>query len=89
MKEQMKNCICQLLIEIINDQGESKKKKANGFFCKIPYKGEMIKVLMTNYHIIDDKFLIENENKNLNLRINEKDIKTIKILLNFILVLYK
>ena len=79
IEKQKKTCICQILIEKIDEQGKNEKKKGTGFFCKIPYKGEMIPVLMTNYHIIDDKFLMENENKNLNIKINERDIKIIKV----------
>ena len=32
-----------------------------GFFCKIEFNNIKIPVLMTNYHIIDDKFLENNE----------------------------
>ena len=32
-----------------------------GFFCRIKYNKKKIPVLMTNYHVIDDKFLKEKE----------------------------
>ena len=51
MEEQKKTCICQVI----------GKKSGTGFFCKIPYNYETILVLITNYHIIDDEFLENNE----------------------------
>ena len=50
IEKQKKTCICQILIEKINEQGKNEKKKGTGFFCKIPYKGEMIPVLIM-YHL--------------------------------------
>jgi len=32
-------------------------KIGTGFFCKIPYKGNLIPVLITNNHVIDDDYL--------------------------------
>ena len=49
--EQMKSSICQVY----------GKETGTGFFCKIPYEGKSIPVLMTNYHIIDDDFLKNNK----------------------------
>ena len=37
--KQMKNCICKI----------TGKNIGTGFFCKIPYKKEIIPVLITNY----------------------------------------
>ena len=37
-------------------------KKGTGFFCKISYQDKLIPVMITNYHVIDDIF-IENNNK--------------------------
>ena len=51
-----------------------------GFFCRIPYEGKSIPVLMTNYHLINDDFLknnkkikisINNGNKYDNIKINQ------------------
>ena len=58
--EQMENCICKIY----------KKNGATGtgFFCKIPYKNERIPVLVTNYHILNEK---EIEN-NIKISINKK-----------------
>ena len=58
--KQMKNCICKI----------TGKNIGTGFFCKIPYKKEIIPVLITNYHIIDDNF-IENT-KQIKISINGK-----------------
>ena len=53
--EQMKKSICKI---------KSSKDQGSGFFCKIPFpdKGNMLNVLITNYHIID-KQLLEGEEK--------------------------
>ena len=58
--DQMKNCICKI----------KGKKIGTGFFCKILYNNELIPVLMTNYHVIDDNFI--ETNKQLNVYINQK-----------------
>ena len=47
----MDNCICK-----INDN-----TIGTGFFCKIEYNKRTIPVLMTNYHVINDKYLEINE----------------------------
>ena len=69
ISEQMKKCICKI-------QG---KQTGTGFFCKISYKNNLIPVLITNYHIIDDDFIRNNKrivisinNSNKILDINEK-----------------
>ena len=65
---QMKNSICQLYGDLIG----------TGFFCKIPYKGKSIPVLMTNYHIISDDFL--QKNKKIKISVNDgKVFDSIKI----------
>ena len=48
--------VCKIILEINKDKAMS----GTGFFCDIPSKE--IKVLLTNNHIIDEKFLI-NEKK--------------------------
>ena len=49
-----------------------------GFFCEIPHEADKMKVLMTNYHVLDDKYF--NQNNELILFINDdKEIKTIKL----------
>ena len=32
-----------------------------GFFCKITYEDQLIPVLITNYHVIDDNYIQEND----------------------------
>ena len=67
--EQMMHCVCK--IKINNTFG-------TGFFCEIPHEADKMKVLMTNYHVLDDKYY--NQNNELILFINDdKEIKTIKL----------
>ena len=54
----------------------SGNKIGTGFFCKIEHNNELIPVLMTNYHVIDDNYI--KNNKQLNLYINN-NIKIINI----------
>ena len=58
--EQLTNCICRI---------ETKKGFGTGFFCKIPFGKETMKILMTNHHILNDKDL--KTNKKLNLSLND------------------
>ena len=58
--EQMKKCICQV----------DGNKIGTGFFCKILYKDELIPVLITNYHVIDDKYVESKED--IKVYINEE-----------------
>ena len=60
---QMKNSVCKIKI---------KNEYATGFFCKIPN----MNCLMTNYHVIDEKYI--NENKEINLLLND-DKETLTI----------
>ena len=57
------NCICK-----INGKGIG-----TGFFCKIEYQNELVPVLITNYHVIDDKFVESNDD--LKIYITEEDKK--------------
>ena len=58
---QLMNCICKIKIKGIF---------GTGFFCKIPFKNETIKVFMTNYHVLNENDL--KENKKLNLLLNDE-----------------
>ena len=51
---QMENCICK----IYRNDG----KKGTGFFCKISYNNYNIPVMIINNHIIDEKYIKENNN---------------------------
>ena len=67
---QKKNCICHIII----DENESGFKIGTGFFCKIPYENNMILVLITNYHIINDDFLERNDNIKVLINNDKKEI---------------
>ena len=60
---QLINCICKIKI---------KEEYTTGFFCKIPFKNETIKVFITNYHFLIEKNLKENKKLFLLLN-NEKE----------------
>ena len=63
IEEQMKTCIFQII-------GKKKKIKGTGFFCKIFYENETIPILLSHYHILNDKFFENNEY--LDIYINDK-----------------
>ena len=64
---QMMNCICKIKINATN---------GTGFFCKIPYQNGSMKVLMTNYHVLDDIYY--RQNKDITLFLNDdKEVKII------------
>jgi len=49
-----------------------------GFFCQIPFDNTSMKVLMTNYHVLDDN--LYNEINELNLLLNDdKEVKIINL----------
>ena len=48
--EEKENCFCKIY----------GNKTGTGFFSKIKYKDTLIPVLITNYHIIDNKYMEEN-----------------------------
>ena len=59
---QMINCICKIKI---------REASGTGFFCKIPLgKNESLNVLMTNYHILDEKYY--EDNKEIHLLLNDE-----------------
>ena len=60
------NCICKIIA----------KSVGTGFFCKIEYEGNLVPVLITNYHVIDDEYM--EKNNKLNYYIN-KDLNVINI----------
>ena len=59
---QLINCIFQIKIN---------GKNGTGFFCLIPFRKKSIKILMTNYHILNEKDL--KENKKINLLLNNEN----------------
>ena len=58
---QLMNCICKIKIKDIF---------ATGFFCKFSYKNKVIRVFMTNYHVLNENDL--KENKKLHLSLNDE-----------------
>ena len=56
----MKNMICKIYVH--------EEFKGTGFFCKIPYNNDLLPVLMTVNHIIDESFL--NTEKKLKISMN-------------------
>ena len=67
---QMKNCICK----IYKENG----KKGTGFFCKIPYPNQsnLLKVLITNNHILNEDDLKDNNIIKCTLK-DDKEIREI------------
>ena len=58
---QMMNCICKIKINGAN---------GTGFFCKIPLnEKKKINCLMTNYHVLNEKYF--KENKEINILLND------------------
>ena len=66
---QMKKCVCKIYIN-----GET----GTGFFTKIPYKNNFLKVLITNNHIVGENEIKNNKKLTISLN-NEKDKKFIQI----------
>ena len=64
--DQMNNSICRLQID---------NKKGNGFFTKIPYKNNLLPVLITNNHIINIDDILNHKNISIYIN-NDKKIKT-------------
>ena len=62
----MKDYICKISGKIVG----------TGFFCKIKYEDNLIPVLMTNFHVIDDKYI--KDHKQINIYINN-NMKIIEI----------
>ena len=63
------NCVCK--IKINNSSG-------TGFFCEIHFDNASMKVLMTNYHVLDDN--LYNQLNGIFLYLNdEKEVKKIQL----------
>ena len=71
---QMENCICKI--------NKKNGKIGTGFFCKIPFNNNKIKVLITNNNILNENEIKNNEIIVISLLDKEKKkekIKKIKI----------
>ena len=67
---QMKNCVCKIY---------SNGSTGTGFFTKIPYKNETIKVLITNNHVLDEEEIKNNNIITYIINNNEEDQKNIEL----------
>ena len=65
---QMENCICKIYL----NNGEI----GTGFFCKIPFNNNLLPVLITNNHVLNENDI--DNNKIIKLMINNK-VKKIEI----------
>ena len=68
----MKKGICKIII--------NKNERGTGFFSKIPFPdiNNMIKVLITNHHIINEEYI--NKNNSIKIKIkSEEDILNINL----------
>ena len=70
--DQMKNCVCK-----IHKEG----KKGTGFFMQVPYDNQILNLLITNNHVLNEQDIIIGNTINISLN-NEKIFKNIKIDLN-------
>ena len=71
---QLQKSICQIKGKLIG----------TGFFCYINYENKNIPCLMTNYHILDDKYI--KDNNKIEIRINDNKIN---IIINIEDIIYK
>ena len=69
----MKTCVCKISTE--NGQ------KGTGFFCKIPFPDfeNLLPILITNNHVIDESILENEKNKVILLLNNDKETKEIQL----------
>ena len=67
--DQMNNGICRLF---------NKKRKGTGFFVKIPYKTQLLPVLITNNYVINKDDILNNKIISIYLN-NDKILKEIKL----------
>ena len=51
--EQMENCICKIY--------PNNGVKGTGFFCKIPFNNNLLPVLITNNHILNENDIDNNQ----------------------------
>ena len=67
--EQMKNCVCKIHLG---------QKKGTGFFIKIPFRNQSMKVLMTNHHVLSENDILNGTIITISLN-NEILFKNIKM----------
>ena len=67
--DQMKNCVCKIHIE---------GKKGTGFFVEVPYDNQLLRLFITNNHVLNEQDIMEGKVINISLN-NEQIFKEIKI----------
>ena len=67
--DQMNNCICIIYNE---------KRKGTGFFVKIPYKSNLLPVLMTSNQVINKDDILNKKTISIYIN-NDKKLKTLKL----------
>ena len=67
--EQMKTCVCKIHLG---------PKKGTGFFIKIPFRNQSMKVLMTNNHVLSENDILDGKIITITLN-NELILKNIKM----------
>ena len=67
--EQMEKSICKIY--------KTDGKKGTGFFCNIKYENKEIPVMMTNYHVINDNYIKENDKIEIVINNDEDNLITI------------
>ena len=67
--DQMKNSVCKFHIE---------GKKGTGFFVKVPYNNQILNLLITNNHVLNEQDIAAGKVINISLN-NEQIFKEIKI----------
>jgi len=65
--DQMKNMLCKIYIK--------EDFKGTGFFCKIPYNGNLLPIFMTNNHIINESILTSEQNITISMNNKFKKIE--------------
>ena len=73
---QLQKSICQIKGKLIG----------TGFFCYINYENKNIPCFMTNYHVLDDKYI--KDNNKIEIRINDNKINE-DIIINIEDIIYK
>ena len=68
--DQMNNGICRIY--------NNNNKKGTGFFVRIPYKNDMLSVLITNNYVINNDDILNNIIISLSIN-NDKSLKKIKL----------
>ena len=71
---QMENCICKI--------HKANGVKGTGFFCKIPFKNNLLEVLITNNHVLNENEIENNKIIDISIFNKEKKEEVKKILID-------